>query len=254
MLPLILSIVGGLIVVVLLAIFINKIPKKFHIVMVILLLVASGFFGFKLYKSIEEPVRFKAVSEERYRDVIEQMIHLREAQNAMKAVTGKYTDDINALAEFVDTAQFARTTKRDTSVVDRERNIKFRLDPETGGYMKEITIVDTLGFTPVRDSLKFQNVDVSKLLEYDFENAPQGKQISLETSDVVDKENRIPVFRAVAEKEDILHDQPKKLVAQELEQTDIEAVRGPVIQVGSLDEITTSGNWPRQLAPTENKK
>ncbi len=253
MLPLILSVVVGLIVVVLLAIFINKIPKKFHIVMVILLLGASAFFGFKLYKSIEEPVKFEAVKEKRYRDVIAQLIHLREAQNAHKTVTGKYAADINKLAQFIDTAQFARITKRDTSVTDRERNIKFRLDPETGGYYKEITITDTLGFTPVKDSLKLQNVDIKGLLEYDFKDAPSGKKISLETDYVFDKENRIPVFRARAEKKDILHDQPKKLLARELEQTEIEAVQGEYIEVGSLEEITTSGNWPRQLAPGENQ-
>ncbi|MGB3591311.1 MAG: hypothetical protein WBA16_06440 [Nonlabens sp.] len=250
MLPFVLSIVGGLIVVILLAIFINKIPRKFHIIMVVLLLGASAFFGYKLYKSIEEPVKFKAVKEERYRQVIAQLVKLREAQNAHKTITGTYSNDIDKLARFIDTAQFARLSKRDTSVVDRERNIKFRLDPETGGYYKEITIVDTLGFTPVKDSL-FKEVDIKSLLTYKFKDA-KGK-IDLATDVVIDKENRIPVFRARADKRDILHDQPEKLVVKELEVTEIEAVKGEFIEVGSLDEITTSGNWPRQFAPDDKK-
>lgn len=247
MLPLILSIVGGLLVVVLLALFINKIPRKFHLIMVILLLAASAFFGYKLYKAIEEPVIFEAVKEERYKNIIAKMVMLREAQNAHKTVTGQYSNDINNLARFIDTAQFAITNQRDTSVVDVERNKKFRLDPQNGGYYKEITIVDTLGYKSVKDSL-FSTVNVKNLLTYKFDDV-EGK-IDLGTDVVIDKENRIPVFQAKADKMDILSDQPKKLVARELDAREIESVRGRYIQVGSLEEISTSGNWPRQYAPS----
>jgi xanthosine utilization system XapX-like protein len=243
---LIISVVLGLIVLVLLAIFINKIPKKAHPIIIIVLLGVSGFFGYKLYKSIEEPVKFEATKEERYKAVISQLILLREAQGAHKSVTGTYSNDINALAKFIDTAQFARTQKRDSTVIDEERNLKFRLradDPN--GYKKEITIVDTLGFSSVRDSL-FKDVNVKKLLEYPFEGAPGS--IKLETSVFIDKENRIPIFRAMAMKEDILWDQPERLLKDELEVKSVEGIDGNAIIVGSLDEVTTSGNWPRQYA------
>jgi hypothetical protein len=246
MLPLLLSIVGGLIAVVLLAIFINRIPKKFHILMVVLLLGASAFFGYKLYKAIEEPVKFEAVKEERYRKVIANLINLREAQQAHKTITGKYSNDIEKLATFIDTAEFALTQKRDSSVADVEKNIKFRLDPQNGGYYKEITITDTLGYRSVKDSL-FSKIDVKELLNYGIEGVPGS--IELKTDYVFDKENRIPVFRARADKKDILFDQPERLLERELEIKEIEAVKGRYIQVGSLDEITTSGNWPRQYAP-----
>ncbi|MGB5981151.1 MAG: hypothetical protein WBG46_03305 [Nonlabens sp.] len=246
MLTLVLSIVGGLIAVVLLAIFINKIPKKFHIIMVVVLLGLSAFFGYKLYKAIEEPVKFEAVKEVRYRKVIKNLIQIREAQLAHKNITGDYTDDISKLARFIDTAEFALTQQRDSTVADREKNKKFRLDEESGGYYKEITLTDTLGFRSVKDSL-FKNVDVSKLLEYGIEGAPG--QIELKTDYKFDKENRIPVFRARADKKDLLWDQPERLLARELEAAEIESVQGEYIRVGSLDEISTSGNWPRQYAP-----
>ena len=246
MLTLVLSIVGGLIAVILLAIFINKIPKKFHIIMVVLLLGLSGFFGYKLYKAIEEPVKFEAVKEKRYRKVIEKLIHLREAQMAHKTITGDYSSDIDKLAKFVDTAEFALTMQRDSTIPDREKNKKFRLDEETGGYYKEITLTDTLGFKSVKDSL-FKEIEIRNLLKYDIKDAPG--QIELETDYVFDKENRIPVFRARADKKDILFDQPERLLERELEVIAIEAVPGRYIRVGSLDEISTSGNWPRQYAP-----
>lgn len=250
MLNLIISVVLGLIVLILLAVFINKIPKKFHPIIIIALLAVSGFFGYKLYKSIEEPVKFEAAKEERYLQVVSQLTKLREAQNAHKSITGNYANDIDKLSRFIDTAQFALTQKRDSTVIDEERNVKFRLranDPN--GYKKEITIVDTLGFTSVKDSL-FKNVDVAQLLKYKVEGTPGS--IELKTEIVFDKDNRVPVFRAVANKKDILFDQPKRLVKNELEIKSVEAIDGPTIYVGSLDEITTSGNWPRQYAPNDN--
>ncbi|WP_235783993.1 hypothetical protein [Nonlabens tegetincola] len=245
MLTFVLSVLAGLVVLILFAVFINKIPKKAHPIFILILLGLSGFFGYKLYQSIAEPVEFEKVKEERYKKVISKLIKLREAQTAHKLITGKYAENIKNLTQFVDTAQFALTTKRDSTVVDRERNIKFRLDPETGGYTKEVTIIDTLGFKSVKDSL-FKNTDVAKLLDYGIENAP-GK-IKLETGLVPDKDQMIPVFKATADKKEILFDQPEKLVKAELEVKAVEAVNGSTIYVGSLDEITTSGNWPRKYA------
>jgi len=245
MFNLIIAFVLGLIVLVLLAVFINKIPKKLHPVLIAVLLAISGFFAYKLYKSIEEPVKFEAAKEERYKKVVAQLILIREAQNAHKTITGGYSDDINKLAIFVDTARFAILEKRDSTVIDEERNIKFRLranDPN--GYKKEITITDTIGFQPVKDM--FENIDVSQLLKYTIKGAPGS--IELKTDVVIDKENRVPVFRAVAQKKDILFDQPERLAKDELEAKSVESIDGPTIFVGSLDEITTSGNWPSKYA------
>lgn len=251
----IVAIILGIIVLIGLAILINKIPRKFHIIIVGVLLVLIAFFGYKLYNSIAAPVKFEKVKEERYKKVISQLIQLREAQNAHKTITGKYTDNINKLAQFVDTAKFALVEKRDSSVADREKNKRFGLDADNGGYYKEIVITDTLGYKSVKDSL-FQNVDVSKLLEYDFSvegskvDAPGA--ISLETGIFFDDDNPISVFEAVAKKEDILFDQPERLLEQELRTKAVEGVTGESIVVGSLIEVTTSGNWPRQYAT--NKK
>ncbi|BAO56664.1 hypothetical protein [Nonlabens marinus] len=248
MFNLILSVVLGIIVLVLLAIFINKIPRKLHIIIILVLLALIGFFGYKLYQSIAEPVKFEEVKEERYKQVVEQLIQLRDAEVAHKLITGKYTDDIEALARFIDTAQFALISKRDSSIVDVEKNKRYGLTG-TGGYYKEITIIDTLGFKSVKDSL-FSNVDVRNLLKYKIEGAPG--QISLETGTVADADNQIGVFAAKASKKDILFDQPERLVQRELEIKAVEAIDGPEITVGSLEEVSTSGNWPRQYAINRN--
>jgi len=244
MFNLILSVVLGIIVLVLLAIFINKIPRKLHIVIILVLLALIGFFGYKLFQSIAEPVRFEEVKEERYKQVVEQLIILRDAEVAHKLITGRYTDDIDALARFIDTAQYALIQKRDSSVIDVEKNKRYGLSG-TGGYYKEVTLIDTLGFKSVKDSL-FSNVDIRSLLDYRNKNIP-GK-ISLETGTVRDGDNQLGVFEAKASKKDILFDQPERLVQRELELKAVEGINGPSIIVGSLDEVSTSGNWPRQYA------
>ena len=56
------------------------------------------------------------------------------------------------------------------------------------------------------------------------------------------------ISEAKASKKDILFDQPERLVQRELELKAVEGINGPSIIVGSLDEVSTSGNWPRQYA------
>jgi hypothetical protein len=169
---------------------------------------------------------------------------LRDAEVAHKLITGKYTDDIEALAKFIDTAQFALIQKRDSSVTDVDKNKRYGISG-TGGYFKEITIIDTLGFKSVKDSL-FSSVNIRSLLKYPIDGAPG--QITLKKGTVTDGNNQLQVFEAKAIKKDILFDQPERLVKRELEIKAVEAIDGDAIIVGSLEEVSTSGNWPRQYA------
>ena len=52
------------------------------------------------------------------------------------------------------------------------------------------------------------------------------------------------VFEAKVAKDVILFDQPKDLRDQENGHVSVEEVNGPEIRVGSLDEVSTNGNWP----------
>ena len=53
-----------------------------------------------------------------------------------------------------------------------------------------------------------------------------------------------PVFMASVLKNVILYDQPQDLLDKENAQVSIEEVNGDRISVGSMDEVSTSGNWP----------
>lgn len=240
----IVSIVLGIIGIVLIALFANKLSKNVNRIIQGVLFLLICIFSYQLYKSIDEPVQFEKTKEARYAMVVKQLSILREAQVAHKTVTGVYTNDINKLAAFVDTAKFALTQKRDIQVVDEERNRRFGVT----GYMKEVTLVDTLGYKSVKDSL-FKNLDVRKLLDYPFPGA-KGK-IKLETDVFYDDDTEVSTFMATALKKDILDDQPKKLRKAELKVKAVEAIDGPAITVGNLTEISTAGNWPRKYAAAE---
>ncbi len=53
------------------------------------------------------------------------------------------------------------------------------------------------------------------------------------------------VFECKIDKKVILADQDKDLVSQEEQLFSVDGVNGPSIKVGSLNDVDTSGNWPK---------
>ena len=58
----------------------------------------------------------------------------------------------------------------------------------------------------------------------------------------------IPVFEVSVAKELLLYDQDKNLVDKEKEVMSVEGVNGPTLKVGSMDEVNTNGNWPKNYS------
>ena len=75
-------------------------------------------------------------------------------------------------------------------------------------------------------------------------DAPGGEKFEMK-ADIIEKSGyRAPVFEAKIPKSVVLHDQPADLMARENAQISVEEVNGNEIKVGSLTEVSTSGNWP----------
>ena len=71
-----------------------------------------------------------------------------------------------------------------------------------------------------------------------------GKQFEMK-ADVINKGGyNAPVYEVKVAKSDILADQPKDLLSRENAQVSVEEVNGSHITVGSLVQVSTSGNWP----------
>lgn len=209
------------------------------------------FLGYKLFNSVYEPTKFNNEKEIRYAKVIDQLKDIRTAELAHLQVTGKFNSNYDSLVRFIDTAQFAITQRRDTSYADVERNIAFGLDGQTGGYYLEEVIIDTLRFVSIKDSLfgqsdKYKNLDKITIKDNEV-------PISLEAGFIDRGDRKIAVFEATASKDDILEGLNNDLITQEKQTTSVDGVNGTHIRVGSMTDVNTNGNWPKQYDSAEDQ-
>ncbi|MFS4417638.1 hypothetical protein [Maribacter sp. 2307ULW6-5] len=200
----------------------------------IVLWIACIVLGYLIYDSVTGPIEFKKVKQERFQKVVSKLKDIRNAQEAYKTVNGKYANDFNSLVKFVDTGKYVITQQRDSSFMQFDET--YQID-----MLQEVKIIDTLGFVSVRDSL-FKNDTRYKSL-MDVPGAP-GETFEMKADFVEKSGYRAPVFEVKVAKEKILTDQPADLVARENAQISVEEVNGKYIKVGSLENVSTSGNWP----------
>jgi len=221
------------------------IPIKFKPVLIIALWALIAILGYQTFMSIYEPIKFNKVKQKRYAQVIERMVDIRDSQLAHRQVTGSFAPNFENLIRFIDSAQFTITQRRDSVILDIEATRRY------GGVetYKDIIIVDTLDYVSVKDSI-FKNSD-RYMTMMDVPNT-NGKKVEMQSGFIGEEGDvKIPVFEAKVMKSVILHDQDKDLLSQENEVVSVDGVNGDAIRVGSLDEINTSGNWPKTYGDNE---
>ena len=197
--------------------------------------VLSIFFASQIYSSINGPIKFNQVKNDRYTKVIDRLKDIRSAQIAHKDVNGFYANNFDSLVSFIDNGIFTLIEKRDSSYLEYNRT--YRID-----MLKEVEIVDTLGFVSVRDSL-FGNTESYKMMAK-VPIAGTDSEFSI-NADIIDKNGyQVPVFEVKVRKDIVLFDQNKDLLDQENKVISVDAVNGPEIILGSMTDVSTSGNWP----------
>lgn len=200
----------------------------------IVLWIGSAVLAYLIYQSVTGPIQFAQVKQERFSKVISNLKDIRNAQEAYKTVNGKFANDFKSLVAFVDNGQYTITSKKDSSFMRYDKAFQIDMPVDT-------VVIDTLGFVSVKDSL-FRKDDRFKTMM----NVPgaDGKTFEMK-SDIIDKGGyKAPVFEAKVAKVAVLGDQPKDLVSRENAQVSVEEVNGAYISVGSLTQVSTSGNWP----------
>ena len=208
----------------------------------IVLWLASFFFAYQIYDSVNGPIKFNQIKNERYAKVINRLKDIRTAQIAHKDVTGIYSNNFDSLIKFIDEGIFTLIEKRDSSYLEYDRT--YRID-----MLREVIVIDTLGTVSVKDSL-FKSSD-RYLSMMDVPNT-EGKKVEMQSGFMgEDEDMKIPVFEAKVLKSVILHDQNKDLLSQENEVVSVDGVNGDAIRVGSLVEVNTSGNWPKTYGDSE---
>ena len=197
--------------------------------------VLSIFFASQIYSSINGPIKFNQVKNERYTKVIDRLKDIRTAQIAHKDVNGFYANNFDSLVNFIDNGIFTLIEKRDSSYLEYNRT--YRID-----MLKEIEIVDTLGFVSVKDSLFGNNESYKMMAKVPINGTDSEFSIK---ADIIDKNGyQVPVFEVKVKKDIVLFDQNKDLLDQENKVISVDGVNGSEIILGSMTDVSTSGNWP----------
>jgi type II secretory pathway pseudopilin PulG len=201
----------------------------------VILWIACIVLGYLIYRSVTGPIEFNKVKQERFSKVISVLKDIRNSQEAYKAVNGKFANDFNSLIAFVDTGRYTITQQRDSSYMEFDKT--YGID-----MLKELTIIDTLGFVNIKDSLFKGDTRYKTMMNIPF--AQSGQTFEMK-ADIIEKSGyKAPVFEAKVKKDIILYDQPKDLLSRENAQISVEEVNGSEIKVGSLTDVSTNGNWP----------
>tara|TARA_B100000963_G_scaffold319601_1_gene301580 strand:- start:1572 stop:2219 length:648 start_codon:yes stop_codon:yes gene_type:complete len=201
-----------------------------------LLWILIIFFSYKIYDSINGPIKFNEVKNKRYADVINRLKTIRKAQIAHKDVKGVFSNNFDSLIKFIDEGIFTLIEKRDSSYLEYDR--VYRID-----MLREVVVVDTLGTVSVKDSLFKQNEEYKKMAFIPVKGVEDS--IFEIKSMIIDKNGyKVPVFEVKVSKNIVLFDQNKDLLKQENETISVDGVNGPEIILGSLSNVSTNGNWP----------
>ncbi|MFT4804256.1 MAG: hypothetical protein ACJAZK_000839 [Psychroserpens sp.] len=218
------------------------VPKKLKPVLNIALWVLIVFLGYLTFMSVYGEIKFNKLKDDRYKVVIAKLKDIRDSELAHKTVTGKFTDDYGKLVSFIEIGKFTITQRRDTTVIDEELTKRF------GGVemTKSLILIDTLGYVSVKDSLFGADTRYKTMMNLPEGIGESGTKINLKAG--ILPATNIPIFEASVDKDIILFDQDKNLVAKEKEVMSVDGVRGPKLQVGSMQEADTKGNWPKNLS------
>lgn len=214
------------------------------LVIQLVLWIAIFFLGYKVFDSIYQPIQFNEVKEKRFAKVIKNLKDIRDAELAHKTVTGKFEGDWDKLIRFIDTAQFTLTQRRDTTVMDEEYRKAYGVDKRM-----EIVVIDTLGYMSIKDSLFKGSDRYKKMMMVPIDGVDA--KFELQAGTIQRSGTQIPVFEARVAKAVVLFDQNRDLINQEKEVVSVEDVNGPYIKVGSMEEVNTSGNWPKTYGNAE---
>lgn len=200
------------------------------------MLIASLIGLYLIYKSIQTPIEFARESKARYAKVIAVLKDIRKSEEAYEAVNKTYTNSFDELEKFIENGQFYITTQRDTSWTEFDKH--FKID-----VLKQNVVTDTIGKVLVKDSL-FKGSDRYKQMA-SVTIGDRTIPIKIETG-VITRENEVkfPVFEVKISKKDILEGLDEEEIEKELQKVGVNDIKGPYVSVGSMTEVSSSGNWP----------
>ena len=227
-------------------------PSNARIFVSIFLWIICGVLAYLIYSSVMKPIEFDKEKSERYEMAVRKMLDIKKAQSGYKTVYGKYADSFEELVRFIDNEKFSIVSRKDTIVIDVVKNAAFGMTVDAsgeGGFFKDIVKIDTLGTVTVKDSL-FKTTDRYKSLNQ-IKIGDLVVPISLKTSSIIRNETKISTFQCTIDKNLLLSDLDQDLVNSENKVEGIDKINGDQITLGSLEEASVTGNWPKKYGSNE---
>lgn len=187
--------------------------KILTVVFFLIAIALGGYLVWSINKTVQQEEKIASVEEA----VKDKLMLIRDAQIAYQAVNGQYTSEFPKLINFIDTGKFY--------LIQRKENI-ITLDYGADSIYVE---VDTLGTKPVQDSL-FSNPDYRKFKLNELAEIPfSDKEFEMRADKIMSGNVEVDVFMV----KDTDPVNPRRR----------ENNNERALQIGSLTEATTSGNW-----------
>lgn len=205
---------------------------------VILAVVMLGL-AYTLYNSIMTPIKFKQSFEFRSNIVKDKMIKIREAQIAYLDTYEKYTADFDSLINFIKNDSL-RIPKSYGTIPDSIYNeAKSKKEAEQKAIELGIITRDTV-LVSVKDSL-FKDYNVDTLSFIPFTNQTEVFQLNAGIITTLSNAER-PVFELKVHNNSFTEGLNKQQIIN-VNDAARDNDEYPGFVIGSMYEVTTSGNW-----------
>lgn len=228
------------------------VPAKMRVLVSVVLALINVFIIYLIYSSVMKPIEFEKEKDARYEIAVQKLTDLKVAQEGYKKLNGKFADKFSELVTFVETAKFPIISRKDTIRIDAERNRAFGITTDAtgkGGFFVDVVLIDTLGYETVKEKL-FPDNDRYKRLEQ-VKIGEIVVPVVLKTGVINRNDQSISVFRATLDKNALLADLDQDLVKEEQKVESIDEINGDQIILGSLEEASTTGNWPKKYGKND---
>lgn len=188
--------------------------KPIRLLLILLLAAASVFMGYKLMRTIQEPIEFEQLSQERRDNTIQRLKDIRTVQLAHKARSGRYTGSFDTLINFA---------KTDSIMLE-----KIIGDPNDS----TVQVIRDTTYIAIMDTIfkgERGRVDSMRYIPHG-----KGSTFSLAATTIEKNEIEIPAFEASAPYTTVYNGLIKKFYKDRWFDS---------MTVGSLTDGTTNGNW-----------
>ncbi|MFV0506315.1 MAG: hypothetical protein ACK5L5_06340 [Bacteroidales bacterium] len=207
-------------------------------VLVLVFLGVASFFGYMIYKSIQDPIDYLKLHGERYDATVERLNEIKKAEVAYKDAYGKYTSSFDSLINFVEHDSLTRV--RSIGELTDEMIEKGITEEKA---VKEGIIIREEFKVSVKEEIFEKGFDAKQLRYVPFTD----KEFMLRDSVLKSAAFQdIPVFEARVHNNTMLtglEDRYEQLIINTNEEMRVNK-KYPGLFVGSVDEINNNaGSW-----------